>query len=126
MDAVLKKLRLLNGGIVLNAPEEVAKELRQAGFVSKLESKGGNENTIVFLADRKAAISFLQKQLKEIKYDGLLWLLYPKAASGIKTDINRTSLWELAAPFGIRPVTNISFSDEWSALRFRPIDAVGK
>jgi len=126
MDAVLNKLRLVNGGIALNPPAEVAKELRQAGFVTKLNGKGENENAIVFLADRKASLGFLEKKLKLIKYDGLLWLLYPKAASGIKTDINRTSLWELAAPFGIRPVTNVSFSDEWSALRLRPIDAVGK
>lgn len=31
--------------------------------------------------------------IKAVKYDGLLWIAYPKQSSGIKTDINRDKGW---------------------------------
>jgi hypothetical protein len=47
-----------------------------------------------------------------------LWVLYPK---GNKTDINRDSLWPILSEFGLRPVTQVSVDDTWSAVRFRPL-----
>ena len=64
--------------------------------------------------------------LGAVKYDGLLWISYPKGSSGVKTDINRDSLWKILVGKGIRPVTQISIDEVWSALRFRPSEAVGK
>ena len=58
--------------------------------------------------------------------DSTLWFAYPKVSSGIKTDINRDKLKETAETFGITTVAAISIDNTWSALRFRPIDRVGK
>ena len=55
-----------------------------------------------------------------LRYDGLLWIAFPKKSSGIKTDINRETGWETLDAAGLRPVTSISIDDTWSALRFRP------
>jgi hypothetical protein len=45
-------------------------------------------------------------------------VLYPK---GNKADINRDSLWPIVGEHGLRPITQISVDDTWSALRFRPL-----
>lgn len=60
------------------------------------------------------------------EYDGLLWISYPKKTSKIKTDINRDKGWEVIKQAGLRPVTQVSVNDTWSALRFRPNEQVSK
>ncbi|HNS53076.1 MAG TPA: DUF3052 family protein [Anaerolineae bacterium] len=57
---------------------------------------------------------------------GLLWVAYPKASSGVKTDLNRDRLWEAVLPSGWRPVRQVALSEAWSAIRLRPADMVGK
>ena len=45
-----------------------------------------------------------------------LWIAYPK---GNKADINRDSLWPIAAGYGFRPISQVAIDATWSALRFR-------
>jgi hypothetical protein len=66
------------------------------------------------------------KKMENIEFDGVLWFAYPKGTSGIKTDINRDILRLTAEEYGITTVTAVSINDTWSALRFRPVDRVGK
>lgn len=47
-----------------------------------------------------------------------LWVAYPK---GNRTDINRDSVWPIMAEYGMRPIGQVSLSDVWSAMRFRPL-----
>ncbi len=48
-----------------------------------------------------------------------VWIAYPK---GGRADINRDSLWPIVAEHtGMRPITQVSLDDTWSALRFRPL-----
>ena len=49
---------------------------------------------------------------------GAVWVLYPK---GNRADINRDSLWPILAEHGLRPISQVSVDDTWSALRFRPL-----
>jgi hypothetical protein len=39
--------------------------------------------------------------------------------SHVKSDINRDSIWPIAAQHGLRPVRQIAIDDDWSALRFQ-------
>ena len=49
---------------------------------------------------------------------GAIWVVYPK---GNRADINRDSLWPILAEHGMRPISQVSVDDTWSALRFRPL-----
>jgi hypothetical protein len=49
---------------------------------------------------------------------GAVWVVYPK---GGRADINRDSLWPILAEHGLRPISQVSVDDTWSALRFRPL-----
>lgn len=76
--------------------------------------------------NKKEFINFLNKNLDAIEPDSVLSFAYPKGTSGVKTDVNRDSLWATGEEYGITAVAAISINDIWSAIRFRPIDRVGK
>ncbi|HSR31169.1 MAG TPA: hypothetical protein VLY63_11445, partial [Anaerolineae bacterium] len=61
-----------------------------------------------------------------VVHDGLLWISYPKKSSKVTTDLTRDVGWDVVAEAGLRPVTQVSINDTWSALRFRPVERVGK
>ena len=61
---------------------------------------------------------------KAIKYDGMLWICYPKKSSGIGSDLNRDAGWKPVTESGLRPVAGVSIDATWTALRFRPVEAV--
>ena len=125
-----KKLRLLPGltARTIGAP---------AGY---FELIGGTPEDVQFLSSASNEVDFIhlfvnnlaelkakiEDTLKSVKYDGLLWISYPKGSSKIETDINRDIIWDDLKSHGIRPVTQVSLNEIWSAIRFRPTDAVGK
>jgi hypothetical protein len=126
---IVKKLRIQAGQriLILNAPE---------GYLARLEALP--EGTVVSLIPGEA-FDFVQLFVRSIaelevngpiavravKFDGLLWICYPKQTSGIKTDINRDKGWSVIQQAGLQPVTQVAIDDIWSALRFRPVERVG-
>ena len=126
MENVIKKLKFKGNGVVINAPTALEKEFVMLGFSISLDKNSKNENTLLFVNNNKEFIGFLNDQLKNIKPDSIFWIAYPKGSSKIKTDINRDTLRVTSEGFGITTVTAISIDETWSALRFRPIEKVGK
>ncbi len=84
-----------------------------------------SKNTFVFVKNTKEFLDFLNKQLKHIETDSVLWFSYLKGTSGIKTDINRDILRNTALDFGLKTVTAVAIDDTWSCLLLRPIEFVG-
>ncbi|HSV09485.1 MAG TPA: hypothetical protein VLI68_01875 [Hanamia sp.] len=126
MQDIIKKFKFKDAAVVLNAPREIEKEFIKNGFITTLDKKAKSTNTLVFINDSKDFLHFLKTQLKYIEPDSVLWFAYPKGTSKIKTDINRDTMRATAEESGITTVSAISINDTWSALRFRPIDKVGK
>ena len=111
---------------MLAAPANLQKDFDQLGFSNTLDKKTRSFNTLVFINSKKEFVQFLGKQLKWVEPDSVLWFAYPKLSSGIVTDIHRDILHAVSEEYGITPVAAISINDTWSALRFRPLDRVGK
>jgi len=126
MKTILPKFKFKGEPTVINAPADLKKEFTGFGFSTAFDKKIKSTNTLLFINNKKECVDFLNKQLDNIEPDSVFWIAYPKGTSGIKTDINRDSLRETAEEFGITTVTAISINEVWSALRFRPIDRVGK
>ncbi|MDZ4763317.1 MAG: hypothetical protein SGI73_02115 [Chloroflexota bacterium] len=61
---------------------------------------------------------------RSVKADGLFWVAYPKKSGAIKTNINRDVGWEMIGQLGLSGVKQISIDTTWSALRFRPVEAI--
>jgi hypothetical protein len=126
MENVIKKLKFKGTGIVINAPTAMENEFVKFGFTTKFNHQGKNGNILHFVNNNKEYLNFLNNSLKNVESDSVLWIAYPKGSSGIKTDINRDKLMQTAEGFGITTVTAIAINETWSALRFRPIERVGK
>jgi hypothetical protein len=73
----------------------------------------------ILFADSAAELrSFAEAQRDDLGRPPVLWILYRK---GNRADVNRDSLWQLMAQYGVRPITQVAVDEEWSALRFRPL-----
>ncbi len=56
----------------------------------------------------------------------IIWVMYPKKSSGIKSDLDMMSSWDEPEKYGLRPVASASIDETWTALRLKPIDQVKK
>jgi hypothetical protein len=126
MQGIIKKFKFKDNGIVLNAPAAIEKGFIKMGFKTNFDKKEKSKNTLIFINNNKEYMDFLNNNLKNIEPDSVLWFAYPKGTSKIKTDINRDTIRVTGEEYGITTVTAISIDDTWSALRFRPVDRVGK
>jgi hypothetical protein len=126
MQDIIGKFKFKDKGVVLKAPIAIEKELVKMGFKTSFDKQAKSKNTLVFINNNKEYLDFLKNNLKNVEPDGVLWFAYPKGTSKIKTDINRDTIRITGEEYGITTVTAISIDDTWSALRFRPIDKVGK
>lgn len=126
MQDTIKKFRFKSNGIVLHAPAEIEKKFIKLGFETSFSKNIKSTNTLVFINNQKEYLNFLKNDLKHIEPDSVLWFAYPKGTSKIKTGINRDTIRATGVAFGITTVTAISIDDTWSALRFRPVEKVGK
>lgn len=123
-----KKLRLQphQRGLILNAPEGYMTTLGELpeDFILLTDPEPDCDFVHVFAKNSAELAEWGEKAVASVKYDGILWMSYPKKSGKIKSDLSRDSSWGWAEPFGLRPVTQISIDETWSALRFRPAEAV--
>ena len=125
-----KKLRIQPGQrlLILNAPEGYRQELGPLPeSVEIAEAAEGKFDFVHLFVKNVADLERLGPvALDVLKHDGLLWISYPKKSSKVRTNLSRDAGWDLVTEAGLRPVTQVSVDEVWSALRFRPVERVGK
>ena len=124
-----KKLRIQPGQriLILNPPPGYLDELDLPEGVELAQRPEGIFDFVHLFVKNSAELQSLgPTAIEAVKVDGLLWISYPKQSSKVETDLTRDVGWEMMAEAGLRPVTQVSVNDIWSALRFRPIDRVGR
>lgn len=125
--SLAQKLQIKSGKlIVLNAPkgyaEQLTKELK--GLTVTTRASGQAEAVLLFVNSLAEVGDLTPQAGKLVKPDGMLWVAYAKGTSKVKTDVNRDRLWEAVQPIGWRPVRQIALDEVWSALRFKPVEAL--
>lgn len=105
-------------------PAHLASQL--AGVSLLMESQEPGEAVLLFVNNLAEVASLAPEAVRLVRPDSLLWIAYPKGSSGIKTDVNRDTLWRAVEPVGWRPVRQVALDEIWSAMRFRPALQVGK
>jgi hypothetical protein len=73
---------------------------------------------VVFAEDAASLRAWLAEHAAELATPSVLWVAYPK---GGRADVNRDTLWPILGEHDMRPISQISLGDVWSALRFRPL-----
>lgn len=128
--SLLKKLLLKPGQriLLLNPPTNFLYGLGDPPEGMMLDSvpEGKYDAVILFVKDKATLYQMKPVIMEAIKYDGLLWITYPKKSSRVITDLSRDILWKEMADTGWRPVTMVSVDDILSAMRFRPVELVGR
>jgi hypothetical protein len=83
------------------------------------------DGILLYVESKRMLKDKIDRYLKLLKEDGLLWIIFPKA-HGQKLEIRRDSGFEYLGSLGYEPVRNISYNENLSALRFRHKDYIKK
>ncbi|MEO3403186.1 YdeI/OmpD-associated family protein [Mucilaginibacter sp. CAU 1740] len=128
MNALAKKLQVKVNSrwLILNAPTGYPDSLSPLpdgtelvfNTVSAFNGVQLFVTTSTQLADELKALSPL------LKPDSVFWIIYPKKNWGIQTDLEMMGSWDTPAQYGLRPVASAAINDVWTALRFKPVEAV--
>ena len=129
--SLIKKLRIQSGQrlLILNSPPAYVESLEPLPEGAQIVSPAASAEVDfchLFATNSAQLAELLPTALAACKYDGLLWVSYPKKSSKVESDLSRDALWELPGATGLRPVAQISIDQTWSALRYRPGELVGK
>jgi hypothetical protein len=126
--ALIKKLGIKPGqrAAVVNPPDGYGDRIGPPQGVEATTDLDGTFDFVqVFAKDRATLDRHLEAAHAALKPGALFWISYPKGSSKVPTDLNRDVFWEALQHLGVRPVTQVSVDDVWSALRFRPFAEVG-
>jgi len=128
--SLANRLRIQTGQriLIMNAPPGYMDELGDLpdDVEAAHEPKGTFDLVHLFVKNVAELESLGPAAIEAVKYDGLLWMSYPKRSSKVQTDITRDAGWDVLTQAGLRPVTQVSINDVWSALCFRLVNEVGR
>jgi hypothetical protein len=121
--SVAQKLFIKEGQSVLsiNAPKNYTALLGELPQGAKLTTKiSAPVDAIHFFADSRKDLEAHAPKLKgRLKPNGLLWIMYHKGTSKVKTDIHRDTINAYAHTIGLEGVMLISIDEDWSGMRFK-------
>lgn len=129
---VIKKLQWKNQAdsvLILGAPKEYEEVM--FNFEGEVHTDPQNERyefIQIFGTSNQSIKDRAIDVVELIGEDSLLWLCYPKKSSkkykGL--DCSRETVGSLLGDFGYEPVRQIAIDEDWSALRFRPVNKIKK
>ena len=80
-------------------------------------SRGPHAFIHLFTRSRADLARRLKSLNKVLRDDGMLWVSWPKKASGVATDITENTVRELALPLGLVDVKVVAVDATWSGLK---------
>jgi hypothetical protein len=116
-----KKLGIKPGHSValLNAPGGFRKTLGElpddVKFATRIES--GHDIIHFFTKSRRELEKELPRMGKKIAQNGMIWVSWPKKASGVPTDITEDVVRDTALALGLVDVKVCAVDDTWSGLK---------
>ncbi len=113
---LLKKLGIKDGHTVLirNMPRNAPEELQD--FADAKPAKDVDV-AVVFAMSQAEFRSEFAKTAKKIKQDGMIWISWPKKASGIKTDLTEDGIRNFALEGSFVDVKVCAIDETWSGLK---------
>jgi hypothetical protein len=88
------------------------------GGVAVARRLGGSKDmVIVFVTERAALARRLDALRAAIAPDGMVWVAWPKRASGVRTDVTEDVVREVVLPTGLVDVKVCAIDATWSGLK---------
>ena len=72
----------------------------------------------LFAIEAKGLAAKLRSCRAAIEPDGMIWVSWPKKASGVATDLTENVLRDTALPIGLVDIKVCAIDDIWSGLKF--------
>jgi hypothetical protein len=124
INALAKKLQVKPGKhwLLFNAPANYLAFLEPLpeGATVSYEANGNFDGVQLFVKNSAELAENLKVVVPILRPDTILWIIYPKKSSGIKTDLEMMSSWDEPAKYGLGGVSAAAVNETWTALRFRP------
>jgi hypothetical protein len=122
-NTIAQKLRIKRGYSILaiNAPADFSNKLGVTPPGVKIINQGKNYNQLHWFVMNKAQLDKeMDKVLKLLKNDVVLWTYYPKGTSKIQTDLTRDRGWDKFLKHDeLAWISLISFDETWSTFGSR-------
>lgn len=117
-----KKLGIKEGFRVflLDSPADVATELKDALKACELmkEPRVPLDFAMIFVKNTRELQKKLEKVAKELAPAGMLWISWPKKASGLQTEMNENDVRRIGLENGLVDVKVCAVNEVWSGLKF--------
>jgi hypothetical protein len=87
---------------------------------AKLVAKATGKLDVVhlFATEAKGLAARLRKYRDVIAPDGMIWVSWPKKASGVATDLGDVVVRDTALPLGLVDIKVCAVDETWSGLKF--------
>lgn len=121
---LIKKLGLKAGqrACIIGAPPGYFESLGELPADISLTTRVRKPQTLDFVHFFALQSSKLQIKFAELKvalrFDGSLWISWPKKASQVKSDLDENHVRQLGLAIGLVDVKVIAVDETWSALKF--------
>lgn len=93
--------------LLAGAPPDVTRVGRTAQF----------DVALAFVDSRRTLAAVLVRLLPKLAAGGMIWIAWPKKASGVVTDVTEGTVREIALPMGIVDVKVCAIDATWSGLK---------
>jgi hypothetical protein len=104
---------------ILNAPQGYERTLKLPGNVKRKASAAGSLDFIQFFTDQKRELEGRFAALaRALAPAGMLWISWPKKASGVATDLTEDVIRVIGLAHGLVDVKVAAVDDVWSGLKF--------
>ena len=116
-----KKLGLKHGFRVcfVKAPEEFDQELQLPPDVSIIPAKVKPLDLVLLFTKSEAKLRReFPAWAQKLRANGMLWVSWPKKASGVATDLNENIVRRIGLDAGLVDVKICAVNDVWSGLKF--------
>jgi len=119
---LIKKLGIKPGFNVtfVNPPPDFVRglELPAETIVRSSGSRQQLDFVLLFVRSRQELATKFPMSAARLKPDGMLWVSWPKKASGIQSDLTDNVVRELGLSEGLVDVKVCAVDDVWSGLKF--------
>lgn len=88
------------------------------GVQIKHQARGPLDLIVSFCPDRATLARSFARHRDALVPDGSLWVAWPKASSGLQTDLDRAGVFEIGHGGGLVDVKVAAIDDTWSGLKF--------
>lgn len=105
---------------LVNAPEDVIALLGGLPVGAAVVEDDRPANQQLLFANNRAELEALLPGARGAAApQGIIWVLYHKGTSRVKTDINRDTIVDYAQTIQMQGVAMVAINDDWAALRLK-------